>query len=220
MRKLLAISTVISLLVVFGCGNDSTGPSENSDYLPMAVGNQWNWSLSGYIAEAGADTIIVSGSNIKKVLETTTHQQGFQLYVLQDSTTTIMTTPDTTFTNTNTLLTYAHKADTEWRMYDDTTSTDYEIFLKLPVTLGDGWIPNADDPTIMRTVLSISDTIIVPAGTYTDCAKLRDSDSQEPDSYFEIYFSRGTGVVKYLINETDSSGTIYMSYDLTSSIIN
>ena len=220
MRKLLAISTVISLLVVFGCGNDSTGPSGNTDYLPMAVGNQWNMSLSGYIAEAGADTIIVSGSNITKVLETTTHQQGFQLYVLQDSSTTIMTTPDTTSTNTNTLLKYAHKADTEWRMYDDTISTDYEIFLKLPVTLGDGWIPNTDDPTIMRTVLSISDTVIVPAGTYTDCAKLRDSDSQEPDFYFERYFSRGTGVVKYLINETDSSGTSYMSYDLTSSIIN
>ncbi len=220
MRKFIAMFTVVSLLIVFGCGDDSTGPSENSDYLPMAVGNQWNYSLSGYISEAGADTTFISGSNISKVLEVTTHQEGFQLYAIQDSVTTIFNTPDTTFTFTDTMMVYAHKADTEWRFYDDTTSTDYEILMKLPVTLGDGWIPNADEPTIMRTVLSVSETVTVPAGTYTDCANLRDSDSQEPDYDFDLYFSRGTGVVRYIINDTDSTGTVYMSYDLTSSIIN
>ncbi len=221
MRKLIAMFTVVaSLLIVFGCGNDSTDPSENSDYLPVAVGNQWNYSLSGYISEAGSDTTIISGSNISKILEETTHQQGFQLYAIQDSMTTIMTTPDTTMTFTNTSMTYAHKADTEWRFYDDTTSTDYEIFMKLPVTLGDGWVPNTDEPTIMRTVLSVSETVTVPAGTYTDCANLRDSDSQEPDFYFDSYFSRGTGVVRFIISDTDSTGTVYMSYDLTSSTIN
>ncbi len=213
MRKLIAMFTVVaSLLIVFGCGDDSTGPSGNTDYLPMAVGNQWNYSLSGYISEAGADTVFISGSNISKVLEVTTHEQGFQLYVIQDST----TTADTTFTK----ITYLNKTDTEWRMYDDTTSTEYELFMKLPVTLGDGWIPNADEPTIMRTVLSVSETVTVPAGTYTDCANLRDSDSQEPDFSFDLFLSRGTGAVKYTINDTDSTGTVYMSYDLTSSIIN
>ncbi len=220
MRKLIAMFTVISLLIVFGCGSDSTGPSGNTDYLPMAVGNQWNYSVSGYSIEAGADTIIISGSSISKVLEVTTHQQGFQLYAIHDSTTTIMTTPDTTITCITTAMTYAHNADTEWRIYDDTTSTDYEILMKLPVTLGDGWIPDADEPTVMRTVLSVSETVTVPAGTYTDCANLRDSDSQEPDFYFDLLFSRGTGVVRFLINESDSTETVYMAYALTSSIIN
>ncbi|MCK4505941.1 MAG: hypothetical protein KAW14_10005 [Candidatus Aegiribacteria sp.] len=218
MRKLIAMFSVISLLIVFSCGSDSTGPSGNTDYLPMAVGNQWNYSLSGYFTEAGTDTVIISGSCVSKVLEVTTHQEGFQLYAIQDSSTTTLTFPDTTLTNIDTL--YAHKADTEWRRYDDTTSTDYEIFMKLPVSLGDGWIPNADEPTIMRTVLSVSETVTVPAGTYTDCANLRDSDSQEPDFYFDHYFSRGTGVVRFLISETDSTETVYMAYDLTSSIIN
>ncbi|MCD4848368.1 MAG: hypothetical protein K8R76_09265 [Candidatus Aegiribacteria sp.] len=216
MRKFIAMFTVVSLLIVFGCGDDSTGPSGNTDYLPMAVGNQWNYSMSGYISLAGADTTIISGSCISKVLEVTTHQGGFQLYAIQDSTTTIL--PDTTLTHTDTF--YAHKADTEWRFYDDTISTDYEIFMKLPVSLGDGWIPDTDEPTIMRTVLSVSDTVTVPAGTYTDCANLRDSDSQEPDFYFDLLFSRGTGVVRYIVNNADSNGTVYMSYDLTSSIIN
>jgi len=92
--------------------------------------------------------------------------------------------------------------------------------MKLPVTLGDGWIPNTDEPTVLRTVLSVSETVIVPAGTYTDCAKLSDSDSQEPDFSFDLFLSRGTGAVKYVTNYTDSTGTVYMSYDLTSSTIN
>ncbi len=220
MRKFLVFSAVISLLTVFGCGNDSTGPSANDDYMPMAVGNQWNYSLSGYYITAAADTITISGSNITEVLGVTTHQQGFQLYTLQDSTTTIMTTPDTSSTSTDASIVYAYDADTEWRIYDDTTSTDYELLMKLPVILGDSWIPDTPEPTITRTVLSLSASVTVPAGTYTSCANLRDTDSTEPDFYFDLVFSRGTGVVKYLINVTDSTGTIHLVYNLSSSIIN
>ncbi len=184
------------------------------------VGNQWNYSLSGYYITATADTITISGSNITEVLGVTTHQQGFQLYTLQDSTTTIMTTPDTSFTSTDASIVYAYDADTEWRMYDDTTSTDYELLIKLPVILGDSWIPDTPEPTITRTVLSLSASVTVPAGTYTNCANLRDTDSTEPDFYFDLFFSRGTGLVQYLININDSTGTVHLLYNLSSSIIN
>ncbi|MCK4506695.1 MAG: hypothetical protein KAW14_13855 [Candidatus Aegiribacteria sp.] len=92
--------------------------------------------------------------------------------------------------------------------------------MKLPVTLGDTWVPNSDEPTITRTVLSLSASVTVPAGSYTSCANLRDTDSEEPDFYFDLFFSRGTGVVKHLYYVTDSDGTIHMAYNLTSSIIN
>ncbi|NOQ22180.1 MAG: hypothetical protein GQ565_05980 [Candidatus Aegiribacteria sp.] len=220
MRKLVAMFTVISLLIVFGCGNDSTGPSENGDYMPLAAGNQLNFTLSGYFVPTSADTTVISGSQSVKVLEVTTHQQGFQLYAIQDITTMIMTTPDTSITTVETDTIYAHKTDTELRMYDDTTSTDYELLLKLPVTLAESWIPESDEPTTTRTVLSLSASVTVPAGTFATCANLRDTDSTEPDFYFHMFFSKGTGLVKYVNYETDSDGAIYLVSELTSSIIN
>lgn len=220
MRKLVAILAVAFLLAIFGCGNDTTGPSENDDYLPMAVGNLWNYSLSGYVSTTSStDTIILSGSNTTEIVGTTTHQQGFQLYIAKDSLITIMTTPDTVFTHTTVTTNFVHKADSEWRMYDDTTTTDYELFMKLPVTLGDSWIPETDEPTISRTVLSLSASVTVPAGSFASCANLRDTDSLEPTYYFDLFLSRGTGAVKYLVHETDLDGTVYMVYDLTGSTI-
>ena len=88
MRKIIAILVIVSLLVVFGCGSDSTGPSGNDDYLPLSVGNQWNYSLTGYVTETDADSVILTGSNITKIIGTTTHEQGFQLYTAKDSMTT------------------------------------------------------------------------------------------------------------------------------------
>jgi hypothetical protein len=219
MQNLIAFLTVISLLAVIGCGSDSTGPAENEDYLPIAVGNQWNYSLSGYIV-IGADTTTITGSNISTVTGVTTHQQGFQLYAVQDSTTTVMTSPDTSITTTETSLIYAYQTDTEVRMYDDTTGSDYLLFLELPVTLGNTWIPDTNEPTITRTVLSLSASATVPAGSFTSCANLRDTDSTEPDFNFDLFLATGTGVVKYVINMTNLNDTMYMVYELTSSTIN
>ncbi len=221
MLKLVTFLAVISLLAVVGCGSDSTGPSENDDYLPIAIGNQWDYSLSGYVSTIGSvDTTFLSGSNITQVIGTTTHQQGFQLYTIKDSLITTMTTPDTVFTHTTITMNYANRTDSEWRMYDDTTSTDYELFMKHPLTLGDTWIPDTTEPTTSRAVLSLSASVTVPAGSFTSCANLRDTDSLEPSFYFDLFLSKGTGAVRYLIHETDLNGTVYMAYDLTSSTIN
>lgn len=218
MRKLVTILAVVSLLVVFSCGSSSTGPSGNDDYLPLAVGNQWNYSLSGYATAFDDDTTFFTGSNITVITGTTTHQQGFQLYISQDSSTTIMTSPDTTITIITT--SYLQKSDTEIRLYDDTTTADYKLFVKLPITLGDTWTPVLDTPEISRTVLSLSASTTVPAGSYSSCANLRDTSTEAPDFYFNLFLARGTGVVKYVINDASSESVIYMAYDLTSSIIN
>lgn len=220
MRILVAVLAVALLLTAFACGSSSTGPSGNDDYLSLTVGNQWSYSLNGYVTFNDADTTFITGSNFNIITGTTTHQQGFELYAMRDSLITIMTTPDTTFTTTNVTMNYIQKTDTEFIIYDDTTTTDYELFIKLPVTLDDTWTPEIDEPTVTRTVLSLSASAVVPAGTYSSCANLRDTDSEEPNFYFDLFLARGTGVAKYIISETDSDGTIYMAYDLLSSTIN
>ena len=74
MRKIIAIPgiTAASLLIVFGCGSNSTVLSGNDDYLTLSVDNQRNNSLTGYVTETDADSVILTGSNIKKIVGTTT----------------------------------------------------------------------------------------------------------------------------------------------------
>ena len=131
-----------------------------------------------------------------------------------------MTTPDTSFTMIETMLGYVHESDTELRLYDDTTSTDYQLFLKLPVTLGDTWVPHVTEPTITRTVLSLSASITVPAGSFTSCANLRDLDSSEPGFYIDVFLSGGSGIIKSIASMTHLNNTMYIVSELNSSIIN
>jgi hypothetical protein len=207
-----AIKTVIAVLLLtmlFSCGKDSTGPSDPGDYLPLSVGNQWIYSMSGYLKMATRDSLLITGAKLTVITGLTTHQSGYDLYVLKDSTTMSVTMPDTTIT----------KTDTEYRIYDDTVTTEYEILLKLPVVLNDSWVPESDEPTVTRTVRSVTSNITVPAGSYSDCVYLRDTDTAKPGSYFDFYISRGNGAVEFTIQMVDSTNTMFMDFDLTSSVI-
>jgi hypothetical protein len=217
MKTVIAISL---LLLLFSCDKDSTGPSDPGDYLPLSVGNLWSYSMSGYMKTATIrDSLLVTGTKLTVVTGLTSHQSGFDLYVLKDSTTMSVTMPDTTITNTEVSIDYICKTDTEYRIYDDTVTTEYEILLKLPVVLNDSWVPESDEPTVTRTVRSVTSSITVPAGSYSDCVYLRDTDTAKPGSYFDLYISRGDGAVEFTIQMVDSTYTTYMDFDLTSSVV-
>jgi hypothetical protein len=211
---------VLLLMLLFSCGEDSTGPSAPGDYLPLSVGNQWNYSISGYMKTTDRDSFPITGTKLTSIAGLTTHQSGFDLYVLKDSSYTIVTTPDTTFTNTEVITEYICKTDTEYRIYKDTVTTDYELLLKLPVVLNDSWVPKPDEPTVTRRVQSTTSSITVPAGSYSDCVDLRDTDTAEPGTAFDIYISRGDGAVEFIVMMDDSTQTMYMDFKLTSSIVN
>jgi len=219
MNAIKTVVTVLLLTMLFSCGKDSTGPSDPGDYLPLSVGNQWIYSMSGYLKMATRDSLLITGAKLTVITGLTTHQSGFDLYVLKDSTTMSVTMPDTTITNTEVSTDYICKTDTEYRIYDDTVTTEYEILLKLPVVLNDSWVPESDEPTVTRTVRSVTSNITVPAGSYSDCVYLRDTDTAKPGSYFDIYISRGNGAVEFTIQMVDSTNTMFMDFDLTSSVV-
>jgi hypothetical protein len=106
-----------------------------------------------------------------------------------------VTHPDTSFTVTDTMEVYLRNTGDEMRGYSDTVTTDYEILARFPFTEGDSWQAWADS-TVTYQVASLTSSVSVPAGSFTDCALLRETDSSQPDYTWDHYFHRGTGFVR------------------------
>lgn len=219
MKYLIPLLFLMSVLVTIDCGSSSTGPSPPVDYVPLTLGNTWNYSLDGYAYTAKQDTLTITGTSTQTIAAIVMHQQGFEVYVFLNTSTTTWSTPDTTVTYADTMSMYLYETDTELRVYDDTISTNYELVFPLPVVLGDTWIPDNEYPTVTREVMSVTETVSVPAGTYTNCALMSDTDTEDPEAVFDMYFCPGLGNIRQVIADADSAATSYMEVVLTSSII-
>jgi hypothetical protein len=220
MSAVKTVIAVVLLMTLFSCKKDSTGPSDPGDYLPLTVGNQWSYSVSGYLKTGNRDSIPVTGSKLMAITGSTTHQSGFDLFILKDSSNTVMTMPDSTYTTIKVETVYICKVkDVGYRIYKDTVTTDFELLLKLPVVLNDSWVPRQDQPTNTRVVRSVSSSVTVPAGSYTGCVNLRDTNTSAPASFFDVFISRGDGIVKFVLNTVSSAGTMYLDMNLASSVV-
>ncbi len=215
--KIILVSLFVLLLT--SCGSSSTSPSSPSSYIPLSVGNQWNNDINGFVIFESGDTLTVSGTMVRKITGTATHDNGATCYISEDLMNTTYTMPDTSFSFADTTINYIAESDTQFLVYDDTLSTEFELLLKLPVTVGDTWVPDpADDPNTVREVLSITSSVSVTAGSFTNCLLTEDTDPSLPDDYWRIYFAPGIGPVKVELVEVDGDYT-EITIDVTSYVV-
>lgn len=188
---------MIVLSVLISCGSDSTGPEPPpADWLPLSVGNWWSGEIDGFmLLGIQADTFDLSGSMDRTVTALVEHQEGFQLYRMETVMEMEVTHPDTSFTVTDTMEVYLRNTGEEMRGYSDTITTDYEVLARFPFTVGDSW-QAWEDSTVTYQVASLTSSVSVPAGSFADCALLRETDSSQPDYTWDHYFHRGTGFVR------------------------
>ncbi len=224
MRVKTFVLAAAAALAMTGCGSDSTGPSSgggSGDWLPLAVGNQWVYSLNGtWRSATDQDTVWTTGTFTVELTGETTHEQGFSLFVVRDVSTTTMNNGDTSFTYTDTTFSYTRNDGSEVQTYDDLVSTDYTTILRLPLTVGESWNPDPDEPTTVREVMSLSESVSVPSGSFSGCARIRDTDTQFPDNYIDFYFARGVGSVYEQAVIQDEFGTGEYIVQLTSYSVN
>lgn len=221
-KHLTAMVALLGVSLMLGCGGDGgTGPSEpqGDDWLPLAVGNTWHAVLDGYLAAAG-DTTDVDGTLDREVMSLTSHEQGFDLWELRAvSSMTFYPEQGTSYTITDTTTQYLYEDSTEIRGYNDTISTDYELILMLPLEVGNTWYPEAES-VLVREVMSLSASVTVPAGSYTDCAHLMDTDATQPDDAYNIYLHRGVGLVKEVIDDEEPLADSHLEMELESFSLN
>lgn len=217
---ILLLLAVISIPVFTGCSSSSTGPSGPVNYFPVAMGNRWTMTMSGFVIPAGVDTVTVTGTFERTVIDTTTHAMGYKLWVMEEISATTFTQGDTTVTYRDTSYAYTMESDSELVAYDDTITTEYEILVKLPVTVGETWEPYTDDNSVTREILSISTIVSVPAGSFSSCLHLQDTDSEAPDDNWEMWSAPGIGPCRVETDAVDSSEVIHIEGELQSYLIN
>lgn len=145
--------------------------------------------MDGYLTYAKGDTLAADGSFVREVTRTVTHENGLVLFELVSRFSMSVQLPDTVVVWSDTSYSYTFDADSELIAYDDTLSMDYEIVMKFPPTLGEIWEPFSDS-TIVREVVSLSASISVPSGNYTDCIHLRDTDTADRSGFFVEHVCR------------------------------
>src|SRR6056297_72010 len=158
MMRNLTGAMLLALLLA-ACGeDDSTGPSGGGDdYLPLDVGNYWHYDIDGTLVTSAGDTTYVTGQFGRDIFGTTDHQQGFQVYAMEQQTQ--IDAPDTTVIYADTV--YVYETEEVVRVYQDTVTADYTLYLQMPLDVGDSW---TSDSMETMTVMSLTSTVETTLG--------------------------------------------------------
>lgn len=195
-RYVLCLIAAVSLCI-FACGDGSTGPEPpEEDWLPLAVGNWWVGDISGYMLVATQpDTIVFDGTAERRITALVEHADGFQVYLMETMMEMTASSPDTTISMSDSTFIYLRNTGDEMRGYQDLQSSEYQLMARFPLTVGDSWL-QWDDSTVTTEVETLDGSVTVPAGTYSGCAVLLETDSIQPEYTWRNFLHRGTGIVK------------------------
>ena len=205
MKKFAFASGALLIAFLFACGGDTTGPdpAPEGDWMPMTVGNWWNFAYDGFMLfGTSADSFDMSGSAERRVTALLQHQGGFGVYEFRLQSEMILTNPDTTMVYADTQFVYIRNTGDEIRAYEDTVSTNYDLFALLPLTLGESWLTQPGD-THENEVTSMNASVTVPAGSFSGCAVITQTDTADSTYQMDSYFHDGTGVVWDFIKQAD-----------------
>lgn len=89
----------------------------------------------------------------------------------------------------------------------------------LPLEVGNSWY-TYQDSSIVREVLSLSASVTVPAGSFSDCAHMEDTDTSSTDYSLDSYLHQGVGMVKQVQDDVDGPSVFHIESDLESYTVN
>jgi hypothetical protein len=176
----------------------------------------WTYDVAG-MQVLPSDTIDVSGYLTRIVVADTTHQLGFPVfevvaewqytYIRRSLGDTLMQVADE-----DTL--WASVTDSCVVLYDDLVSSDCDTLLQLPLVAGDVWISSSGGEYSME-VNSLAATAATPAGTYENCALIRETNTELPNDYWDYYYADGTGEVLREVHTVTAEYIGDVAYALT-----
>jgi hypothetical protein len=202
MRRLTFLSAV--LMAVAGCGDDTSGPSQAPDYVPVATGNYWEYEITGSGVFGDSINIDVSGSLEMEITDTLSLDDGTGVFRIEQEQIVIFT-PDQGPPDTLVLLTtqYWSEIDGSIYMYDALDDTVAELIHDAPIEAGHIWYPGPDDPDGVYEVISTDIGVSVPFGQFSDCAQIDYTNTVEEMEQVDI-LAPGAGWVQRNITSTDS----------------
>jgi len=180
--------------MVAGCGGGGGGDSPATSYLPMEVGNTWDYTLT--LAPGLVPAQIQDGQQFPyhESVIGVAELQGTSYYVVQARREAVGEYPERIWQQ-------FRREDRE-AIYARIGDPAYDLpILKLPPQRGDSW---ADPvfPEVMFTTAAVAEQVTVPAGTFT-CVRVDqeyDTTVEGSDSPVHVtvrsWYARGVGLVR------------------------
>lgn len=216
MRSAFLCTISLSIVLLGGCGDDGTGPGDaGPDWFPADVGSYWHFDISGTVVQPG-DTLDVSGVQNYDIIADTTHSQGFAVLTMisyESATLAPQGGGDSiTITTTDTL--YVHFTEEVLEVYPNLESSDFDVMLQLPLTVGDTWFLNTYEEDILE-VMGLAEEVAVPTGTYSGCALVQMTPVVADGSFLNRFYADGVGPVLMIYHSVEEYQEIDYSYELT-----
>lgn len=197
--------SVLTVWLLAGCGGSGDSgedvPGETAQYLPLAVGNVWEYNYTVYTSPTGIKSVRPSRHpsrpyvGAKQVSSTdTVTVTGISVIGGKEWYSVVYQYP-----NGAPQITYArHTAAGLLSLYDNSQPF---FVLKNPVAVGTNWtvswIDENDNPQTSRlTVRSLDETIATPAGTYTSCVQVEDVVLGDESDVLTSWYAPNVGEVR------------------------
>lgn len=208
-------SLLLAVLALFlACGDDDPfNPGQNQDFrfYPLSVGNTWNYVRFGtYDIDSLSYTIV--GSSTVRILGVAEHSSGFQVFI-----------EETAVSDTIQGMMVVESADTS---YIRVTSAGYFGYPRLdtadsswtvPFPLLTGMIWNfSSQPPMTGEILSMSETVTVPAGSFEDCLEMRTTWVQGGNVVNTSDYAPNVGLVRNLFSQGAGQFTTSVTSRLSS----
>ena len=175
MKKLILTSMVVILALASGCGDKTpSGPPTGSDaaYYPLSVGNQWVYDKDGTISISGVTAGTISGSEVTDITDKVPHSGGFDVFVQEMCLSDTLEMGGQTFITDTTYTTYMNVTDEGLHIYTNLTDPDSVSIVPFPLEVGLTW-QFSENPPMTAEILSLTETVNVPAGTFENCMELK-----------------------------------------------
>lgn len=204
MKKLMLLIPTIVLII--GCGGEAV-------YFPLAVGNQWEYSITQTITLTSPDTTWDNtGNSVTEITGETTLDNDNP--VLEQVTTT--TWDDTLMTDTIDT-TYIEETEDYMLIYNNKADTDPDTSLMLPIEVANTWTVYSDSADTMTAYVVAKAIVTVPAGSYDDCWQIEYTFGGGVNT---DWFAPDFGIVRHKYDKIDASSTIEFIKELESVTIN
>lgn len=204
-----ALVSVFVLLISCGDSGGPFDPGQGNDarFFPLAVGNTWEYTRYGtYNIENKSYT--VTGASVVSIIGIAAHSGGFDVFIEESAVNdTIMglmiqSTVDTC---------YIRLASNGFHGYPSLASTDSSWVVPFPLIAGMVW-PFSTNPPMTGELLSMDETVTVPAGTFQNCFEMRTLWIEGGNLTSNSSFAPNVGLVKNVY----SQGVEQISVNITS----
>ena len=182
MRKLMWLLPLVVLLV------SCNGEQDGTDYLPLAVGNQWTYDMTYRMITI--DTLQANGTSTTEITSETVLNNNLEVFEQVTTTTWDTILPNSIDT------TYLLLTDDYLFVYDDLADTDPDTSLALPFGAGNAWVVYADTTDTLSAEVLGQETVTVPAGSYNGCWNVEYTSLGQTQN---DWFAQDVGIVKNLM---------------------